>query len=71
MNLPDSFFKDELRSDFPVTKKRKQIWATELYMLKKFDQICKKYIYHTLFIMAHFWVLYVIMVLFHGMMILT
>ena len=43
MNLPDSFFKDELRSDFPVTKKRKQIWATELYMLKKFDQICKKY----------------------------
>ncbi len=39
---PD-FFKEEVRCDFKVDKKRKKIWAVELDLLLKFDEICKKY----------------------------
>lgn len=43
MEFDASFFKEEMRSNFLVTEKRKKIWATELRILEKFDEVCKKY----------------------------
>ena len=43
MNFDESFFKEEMRSGFLVNEKRKKIWAIELQMLEKFDEVCKKY----------------------------
>ena len=39
--LSPSFFKKEIRSDFLVDEKRKKVWAVELEMLERFDQVCK------------------------------
>lgn len=41
--LPESFFREEVRSDFLVTTERKKIWAIELDLLQKFDVECRKY----------------------------
>ena len=41
INLPDGFFDEETRCDFRVSRKRKQVWAVELDLLKKFDQVCR------------------------------
>ncbi len=43
MEINTSFYKEEIRSGFLVTEKRKKIWAVELQMLEKFDEICRKY----------------------------
>lgn len=43
MIIDASFYKEEIRSDFLVTEKRKKIWAAELQMLEKFDEICQKH----------------------------
>lgn len=43
MEDKDSFLKEEVRSGFLVTEKRKKIWKTELELLQKFDEVCKKY----------------------------
>lgn len=43
MDLDQSFFKEEIRSGFLVTEKRKKIWATELGILERFDMVCKKH----------------------------
>lgn len=40
--LPESFFEEEVRCDFLVTKERKKIWAVELDLLFEFDRVCKK-----------------------------
>ena len=42
LNLPDEFFEEEERSGFTISKKRKEVWAVELDLLLKFDEICKK-----------------------------
>ena len=36
-----SFFAEEVRSGFTVTKQRKELWAVELDLLVKFDQFCR------------------------------
>ena len=41
--LPESFFEEEVRCDFMVTKERKKIWAIELDLLRELDRVCKKY----------------------------
>lgn len=41
--LPRSFFDEEIRCDFLVTKERKKIWAIGLDLLLEFDRVCKKY----------------------------
>ena len=41
--LPQSFFEEEVRCGFKVTKERKKIWAVELDLLKEIDNICKKH----------------------------
>lgn len=43
MNFTESFFKEELRSGFRVNEKRKKVWAVELQLLEKFDEVCRKY----------------------------
>ncbi len=43
MNFDPSFFKEEIRCDFPVDEKRKKIWAVELGILEKIDEVCKKH----------------------------
>lgn len=39
----EEFFKEEIRCDFLVDSKRKKIWAVEIDLLLKFDEICKKH----------------------------
>ena len=43
MGFDESFLKEETRWGFLVTEKRKKIWRTELELLAKFDEVCKKY----------------------------
>ncbi len=42
-DISPSFYKKEVRSDFLVDKKRKKVWAVELEMLEKLDEVCKKH----------------------------
>lgn len=35
--------KEEVRSGYLVTEKTKRIWAVELDLLRKFDEVCRKY----------------------------
>lgn len=41
--LTEDFFKEEIRCEFLVDKKRKKLWAIELDMLMQIDRICKKH----------------------------
>lgn len=41
--LPESFFEPEVRNDFMVTEDRKKLWAVELDLLLKFDDVCRKH----------------------------
>lgn len=43
MELNGSFLKEEVRCDFLVTEKRKKIWNTEIQLLQKFDEFCRKH----------------------------
>lgn len=43
MGIHASFYNEEVRSGYLVTEKRKKIWAVELQILEKFDEICRKY----------------------------
>lgn len=43
MIINTSFYKEEMRSGFLVTENRKKVWAVELQILEKFDEICRKY----------------------------
>ena len=38
-----SFFDEEEKCGFYITRKRKQVWAIELDMLHEFDQVCRKH----------------------------
>ena len=41
--LPESFFNEEIRCDFLVTRERKLLWAIQLDMLLYIDAICRKH----------------------------
>ena len=43
LKFDEKFFDEEIRSDFYVTRKRKEIWAIQLDMLFELDCVCKKY----------------------------
>lgn len=44
MSKPDAgFFEKEIRCDFLVDEKRKKVWAVEMEILQRFDEVCKKY----------------------------
>ena len=41
--IQDSFFKEEVRWNYTVTPKAKEVWAVELDLLSEFDRVCRKY----------------------------
>ena len=41
--LPESFFEEEVRCGFMVTKERKKIWGILLDLLMQLDSVCKKH----------------------------
>lgn len=43
LKFPQSFFEEEVRSGYTVTREMKKIWAVELDMLAEFDRVCKKH----------------------------
>lgn len=43
IELPNSFFEDEVREGFLVERKMKCAWAAEMEVLAEIDRICKKY----------------------------
>lgn len=43
IKLPDHFLDEEVRCDFTVTRKMKELWAVELDLLAELDRVCKKY----------------------------
>ena len=43
LNIPASFFDEEVRNDFLVTREVKKLWAVELDLLAELDRVCKKH----------------------------
>ena len=43
INLPDGFLEEEVRCGYTVTQKLKKIWAIQLDLLTKLEEVCKKY----------------------------
>ena len=43
LKLDESFFEEEVRCGFHVTRERKEIWAIELDLLAEFDRVCRKH----------------------------
>lgn len=41
--IEEAFFQEEIRCDFLVDQKRKKVWATELLMLERLDEVCRKH----------------------------
>lgn len=43
MYIDPSFYQEETRCGYVVTQKSKKVWAVELAILERFDQVCKKH----------------------------
>ena len=43
LNLPPDFLDEEIRCDYKISTKMKEIWAIELDLFVEFDRVCKKY----------------------------
>lgn len=43
IDLPANFLEEEIRDEFLVDVKRKQVWAVELDLFLKFVTVCRKY----------------------------
>lgn len=43
IKMPRNFFEEEIRYNYHISKKRKEVWAVELDLLKKFDELCNNY----------------------------
>jgi lipopolysaccharide cholinephosphotransferase len=41
IQLPDDFFKEEVRCGYTITKDMKQLWAVQLDLLHELDRVCK------------------------------
>ncbi len=40
--LPESFFEEEIKCDYLITKQQKEIWAVELDLLLRFVKVCEE-----------------------------
>ena len=43
INLPESFFQEEIRDGYMVSSQIKKVWAIELDLLNEFMRVCSKY----------------------------
>ena len=43
LSIPDSFYQEEERCNYTVSKEMKRVWAVELDLLVEFDRVCRKY----------------------------
>lgn len=43
LDIDKTFFQEEERCGYPVTKERKEVWAIELDLLMQLDQMCRKH----------------------------
>lgn len=43
LNIPDTFFEEEVRWDYTISAKMKEVWAVLLDLLAEFDRVCKKH----------------------------
>ena len=43
INLDVDFFEEETREGFLITKKKKELWAIQMDMLKLISQLCEKH----------------------------
>lgn len=43
IDIPESFYDEEVRCNHTVTIKEKKVWAVELDLLNEFKRVCKKY----------------------------
>ena len=41
IQLPDSFFQEEVRSGYLVSAQKKAVWAVQLDLLNEFDRVCQ------------------------------
>lgn len=43
LDIPEDFYKEEIRNDFLITSEMKHCWASELRILSVIDDICKRH----------------------------
>ena len=43
LQIPDSFYDEEIRCGFTVTKERKELWAVLLDLVNEFDRVCREH----------------------------
>ncbi|MDK7951759.1 LicD family protein [Lactobacillus paragasseri] len=43
MNLPEEFYKEEVRNDYRISSEMKKIWSVELDLFNQLDKICKRH----------------------------
>lgn len=43
IDLPNSFYEEEKRLNYTITKNMKEVWAVELDLLLELDRVCNKY----------------------------
>lgn len=41
--LPDSFFEEEIRNDYKITKDKKELWAIMIDLYKEFEKVCARH----------------------------
>lgn len=46
LNIPENFYKEEVRDDFTIPSEMKHCWAAQLEVLAQLDDICRKYGLH-------------------------
>lgn len=43
LNIPESFFEEEVRDGYTVSSEAKRLWAVELDLLAELDRVCRKH----------------------------
>lgn len=43
IKLPEGFLEEEIRCDYKITKKMKEVWAVEIDLLCELLRVCKKH----------------------------
>lgn len=46
LNIPENFYKEEVRDNFTISSEMKHCWAAQLEVLAQLDDICMQYGLH-------------------------